>query len=127
MIVPLDDTIECCVYTGKATPDAVETLLSRRFSSAPRDDFIEVGSHLIEVRRSEEKWAEEEQVVFMQWPVYVELYGDPDDPSGVTDLTATVLRTLWEHGYPAVAACDFEHELPWSGGIQSPVMPPEHF
>lgn len=127
MIVSLDDTINCCVYTGKATPEAVESLLSRHFSFVPRKDLMKVGSHMVEVRRSDEKWAEEEQVVFMQWPVHVELYGDHDDPSGFTELTATVLKLLWGQGYPAVAACDFEDELPWSGGGKSPVMPSERF
>ncbi len=105
----------------------MENLLTRRLSHVPHKHYMKVGNHMVEVRRSDEKWAEEEQVVFMQWPVHVELYGDHDDPQGFTELTATVLRLLWAHGYSAVAACDFEHELPWSGGIQSPVMPPERF
>ena len=31
-------------------------------------------------------------------------------------LVEQILECLWEHGYAAVAACDFEDELPRHGG-----------
>lgn len=56
---------------------------------------------------------------FLRWPVMVE--AEPDDPDDERAIVATmrrVLTALWDAGYPAVAACDFEDELPWGGGIR---------
>ena len=126
MISP-DDSIFCRIYTGRTTNKDVASLLSLHFSFEPRGRFMKVGNHEIEVRRSDEKWSEDEQDEFTKWPVHVELAGDPDEPADFVDLTATVLRLLWGQGFPSVAACDFEDELPWAGGIRHPEIPPQGF
>ncbi|GAA2923506.1 RHS repeat-associated core domain-containing protein [Streptomyces enissocaesilis] len=55
---------------------------------------------------------------FVLWPTTIELEGD----SGVlvermVETVSLVLSTLWREGVDAVAACEFENELPFSGGI----------
>lgn len=64
---------------------------------------------------------------FVYWPTLMELDTEPDTESGtveasaaqrMVDTAAALIRTFWEDGYPAVAAADFEDELPWKGGIQ---------
>lgn len=40
-----------------------------------------------------------------------------DGAVAMVDLTARVLTHLWPGGFPTVAACDYEDELPWRGGI----------
>ncbi|MFI9815733.1 hypothetical protein [Saccharothrix variisporea] len=55
---------------------------------------------------------------FILWPVWVELGGDGDeDPGAMVELASAIMRAFWDRGHPAVAACDFEDELPWEGGI----------
>ena len=38
-------------------------------------------------------------------------------------LVARLLRLLWDNGIPAVAACDYEDELPERGGYKSRAIP----
>jgi hypothetical protein len=56
---------------------------------------------------------------FLRWPVVIEV--ERAESAGDSAIVATVSRILtmlWGAGQPAVAACDYEDELPWSGGIQ---------
>jgi hypothetical protein len=56
---------------------------------------------------------------FVWWPVLVELEAAAEGGERVMMATASrILQALWDAGHSAVAACDFEDELPWSGGIQ---------
>jgi hypothetical protein len=56
---------------------------------------------------------------FVLWPVLVEVGpADPDDERAIVAMMQRILPALWDAGYPAVAACDFEDELPWDGGIR---------
>jgi hypothetical protein len=64
---------------------------------------------------------------FVYWPTLIELDTEPDPEPGTVeanaaqrmiDIATTLIRAFWEDGYPAVAAADFEDELPWNGGIQ---------
>lgn len=56
---------------------------------------------------------------FLRWPTLVELYVDEEEGQrAIVSVAAQLLRQLWDAGMPAVAACDFEDELPWAGGIQ---------
>jgi hypothetical protein len=54
---------------------------------------------------------------FVRWPVTVEVSAEGADRSTLVDTVARILTALWGSGQPAVAACDFEAELPWAGGI----------
>jgi hypothetical protein len=38
-------------------------------------------------------------------------------------LVTSVLRLLWSRGLPAVAACDYEKDLPAGGGYNNPSVP----
>jgi hypothetical protein len=54
---------------------------------------------------------------FVGWPIKVELHPHPATPPQQTvALTAKLLTELWNHGYDAIAACDYEQELPDEGG-----------
>ena len=60
---------------------------------------------------------------FVYWPTLIELDADSGMLEGnvaqrMVDTASALIRTFWEDGYPAVAAADFEDELPWNGGIQ---------
>jgi hypothetical protein len=53
---------------------------------------------------------------FLGWPLLVELEEEGAD-SDIVGIAASVIRALWASGHNAVAACDFEGDLPWKGGI----------
>jgi hypothetical protein len=56
---------------------------------------------------------------FVRWPVLIEAEAeDPSSRNPMVEVVARMLEALWKAGNPAVAACDFEDELPWAGGIR---------
>lgn len=38
-------------------------------------------------------------------------------------LVSIILQSLWDKGIPAVASCDYENKLPFSGGYNQPQLP----
>ncbi|MEU5757010.1 hypothetical protein [Streptomyces sp. NPDC047829] len=61
---------------------------------------------------------------FLQWPTVLECEapaGAP--PEEVVQAVTAVLEALWRGGFKAVAACDFEDELPARGGIDKYSLP----
>ncbi|MFE5793250.1 hypothetical protein ACFQ8C_11845 [Streptomyces sp. NPDC056503] len=62
-------------------------------------------------------WARADAHDALRWPTVLEAEVSPGTaPAEVVEAVATLLRTLWSLGYKAVAACDFEDELPDAGG-----------
>jgi hypothetical protein len=56
---------------------------------------------------------------FVRWPLIIDV--EPDDTNAASTMSkvvATIITDLWNADIPTVAACDFEEELPWSGGIR---------
>ncbi|MBE3002349.1 hypothetical protein IDM40_27160 [Nocardiopsis sp. HNM0947] len=117
------------IYTGKSGEEDVKLILSRHFSVEFYLSSTFVHPFHIDVTDNDGyKWNKGKQDDFVYWPFLVDIWTQEDvTSSDYIPFTSGVLTLLWGQGLPAVAACDFEHELPWSGGIQSPVMPPEHF
>ena len=91
------------------------TLLNGKFTR--RSMFL--ASLVVDVRRnSDAAGTADPGDDFVRWPVWVELEAAAEDSERVMGVTAAkVLQALWDVGCSAVAACDFEDELPWSGGI----------
>ncbi|WP_149553079.1 hypothetical protein [Streptomyces marokkonensis] len=54
---------------------------------------------------------------FLQWPTVLECEATAGTPAEVVQAVAVVLEALWRGGFKALAACDFEDELPARGGI----------
>ncbi|WP_212728970.1 hypothetical protein [Streptomyces sp. V17-9] len=54
---------------------------------------------------------------FLQWPTVLECEAHAGTPDEVVQAITAVLEALWRGGFKAVAACDFEDELPARGGI----------
>lgn len=54
---------------------------------------------------------------FLQWPTVLECEAPAGTPDEVVQAVTAVLEALWHGGFKAVAACDFEDELPARGGI----------
>ena len=75
---------------------------------------IELPGAVVEVLRNPDA-SQGDETDFLFWPVLVEV--DSDGAPAVVELATTILTQLWNHGFPTVAACDYEDELPWRGGI----------
>ncbi|MEW2181546.1 hypothetical protein AB0890_35170 [Streptomyces sp. NPDC005406] len=54
---------------------------------------------------------------FLEWPTVLECEAHGGAPAEVVQAVAAVLEALWRDGFKALAACDFEDELPARGGI----------
>jgi hypothetical protein len=55
---------------------------------------------------------------FLEWPTVLECEAPAGvPPAEVVAAVAAVLETLWRGGFKAVAACDFEDDLPACGGL----------
>lgn len=116
-------------YIGESRKEDVKRILSRHFDVEFYLSSTTVHPYQIYVTGNDDyKWNKDKQDDFLFWPVLVDIWTEEDvKPSDYISFTSSVLTLLWNNGLPAVVACDFEEELPWSGGGKSPVMPPERF
>ena len=63
---------------------------------------------------------------FVNFPYYLDIFPTPPartNRSGYVEAVGKLLEGLWGLGYDAVAACDFEDELPRFGGYNSEERP----
>ncbi|MFD4906432.1 hypothetical protein [Kitasatospora purpeofusca] len=96
----------------RATRVVLEAAIGKRFV----DGESVLAEAVVEVRRNEDAVAGAADFLF--WPVTVEVDFPPGSaPGGAVALVTRMLLALHGAGRPAVAACDFEDELPWRGGI----------
>ncbi len=112
----------CKIFVRDAETEGVKRGLSTVFGSGFARNDMELADLRIEVRRNPDHGDSRVPTdEFVGWPVQVELEATAPDagPAMVTTATA-VLEHLWATGHDAIAACDYEDELPWSGGIQRP-------
>jgi hypothetical protein len=102
-----DDLIDCDVY-AETTRDRDELA-----------DWLEreLGTRFYIDRRDER-----DPVLAREFPSGF-LYFSYVIEAGPQPLVARLLRLLWDAGIPAVAACDYEHELPEAGGYKSRAIP----
>lgn len=94
----------------------MESLFEGRF----RRNTMDLDQVVVEVRDNPDSTdAGKNGDNFVLWPVLVELdaEGKPEGSDIVAETTRT-LTSLWDSGYRAVAACDFEDRLPRNGGIR---------
>lgn len=61
---------------------------------------------------------------FLYFRYFMEFYALPGSASEARiALVTTVLQGLWSRGLPAVAACNYEDQLPYKGGYKSHSIP----
>jgi len=60
---------------------------------------------------------------FIYFRYYIDLYIDDSAKIDRAEVVSNVLEGLWDWGFPAVAACDYEERLPHSGGYRSRAVP----
>ncbi|MEU6176089.1 hypothetical protein ABZ832_29795 [Streptantibioticus parmotrematis] len=110
----------CKTFVEQGTTASVMATLAATLKGAFSRHSMTVGGLVVEVRRNSD--APLDIPVgddFVQWPVLVEVDAEENqDRDLMVETVGTILRTLWESGNRAICACDFEDELPWSGGIE---------
>lgn len=117
----MNDTYAYCkIFVRDIDLDTTKETVTRLFGGQFQRHSMNHGQLVLEVRRNPDASTDERlSNDFVLWPVTVEVDAeDETDSQVVVDTTSRLLRALWDSDHPAVAACDYETELPWSGGIQ---------
>lgn len=112
----------CVIFVRATEPETVRQGLTKALGHAFERDVVALPELEVEVRRNPDFGSPlTTPDRFVVWPVQVELEATSSDagPAMVATTTA-VLQHLWSAGHDAIAACDYEDELPWSGGIRRP-------
>jgi hypothetical protein len=108
----------CKIFVKHDEPSTMLARLAAVFGVTPERRSLPVPGLILDVRPNPDgdPAAGDD---FVRWPVTVEAEADdPDSPAVVVPTVSQILTDLWGADIPAVAACDFEDELPWQGGIQ---------
>ncbi|MGW3346312.1 hypothetical protein ACWDA3_23635 [Nonomuraea rubra] len=80
---------------------------------------MDLADLVVEVRRNPDAHIDTTAVAeFLSWPFLIELEEENGATSAMVESVSAIIRTLWAAGHKAVAASDFEDELPWKGGIE---------
>ncbi|MEV7755661.1 hypothetical protein [Streptomyces griseofuscus] len=105
---------DCQIYLRGGNREFVIALVAAALG-APADDHytIRSGRMVFEIRPNPDNGLAED---FIGWPFTIE--AEADDPGPLlVEAVSRVLKAVWNHGFDAVAACDFEDELPDLGGL----------
>lgn len=107
----------CELFVQTADRSAVVALVGRLPGAAVDGDRVEVAGMTWDVRRHSD-WDASEAGSWLLWPTIVDVQSRPARPHAVVELVSEFLRASWAARIGVVAACKFEDELPWSGGIE---------
>jgi hypothetical protein len=114
---PLDELLH--LLSPALAPEHVSKVAGVRTVHGPQGD--------LELRKNEE--ADRSRAGrfpdgFLHFAYALELYFSPlTRHQERIDLTANLLNLLWSKGLPAVAACDYENDLPHGGGYKNHTVP----
>ena len=107
----------CKLFVRDSDRQRVLDLVASTLSATVNRYTAAVGGLLLDVRRNGDSDSARTDD-FLFWPIVVEVNAESTlDDKGVVDAISKLLRTAWGANMPTVAACPFESELPWSGGI----------
>ncbi|HEV3261347.1 MAG TPA: hypothetical protein VG013_31130 [Gemmataceae bacterium] len=124
--------LDCKIHVEAPwTPEAIAGLLSRalggQVSVSPSAQVVLLPSAEIEIRENEDadsRRAADFPDGFLYFRYILEVYPVPTSSrQDRVSLAARVLELCWSQGWPAVAACDYESELPQRGGYNNPAVP----
>jgi hypothetical protein len=117
---PVSKYSYCKIFVDGMTPEGIKPLLAGLLGGTFERHAMTLGDLEMEVRpNSDQRCAETSADDFAWWPAQVEI--EPLNPSGrgsIKEIVTRILEALWAAKARAVAACDFENELPWNGGIE---------
>lgn len=105
----------CKLYVSSSDRSAVMTFLANELGVEPSGYFAVRGSLSFDVLRNPDADGPDD---FIFWPTLIEVTNDSGSKDEIVSALSKLLRSAWANGMPIVAACPFERQLPWSGGVQ---------
>ena len=104
---------DCFIYVRGADDRAALCELLQRFLGATAELWtLTLTGFEIDIRKNKRRQPQPEDD-FVNWPTMVEVYADASTSDReMVDLTSRLMVFLRSSGFPNVAACDFEDELP---------------
>lgn len=111
-----DETYRFCkIFLDAAEADAVVDLLTGLLDGPFPHRVLTLPDAVVEVLGNPDTGAADD---FIGWPTLVEIEAaDEAANASVVALTASIVTATWDAGIRSVAACDYEDELPWRGGL----------
>jgi hypothetical protein len=108
----------CVMYVRDTSPEQAQDLLAQLLGAKVEGQTLYLPALSMDVRTNPDVDPGVRDD-FVRWPVLIEAEAeDASSRNPMVEVVARMLEALWEAGNPAVAACDFEDELPWAGGIR---------
>lgn len=111
----MDDSEFCKIFV-KADTSAVMTMLTNLLGAPFHRRSMSLPGLVLDVLPNPD--TDPTSGDFLRWPTQVELETtDSAAHQTLVETTRRIITTAWNTDTPAVAACDFEDQLPWNGGI----------
>jgi hypothetical protein len=104
----------CGLYLRGLAKDAAVDLVAQATATALDGTVAHLDGLEIEVLRNPGFVPDVED--FPAWPIKIEVIKQEATPSQAVDTVSKLLTFAWQAGYEAIAACDYEDELPAGGG-----------
>jgi hypothetical protein len=104
----------CGLYLRGLSRETAIELVARATGAAGEGKFLSIDGIGVEILRN--PGSTDDAADFVAWPVKVEIERGRATAPGVVATVAKILTAAWQAGYDAVAACDYEDELPDRGG-----------
>ena len=104
----------CRIFLRGGSRPVLTELVAAVLGTQPDDHYtIRQGRTELEIRPNPDAGLADD---FIGWPFNIEAESDEPGPA-LVEAVSLILRAAWNCGLDAVAACDFEDELPDLGGI----------
>jgi hypothetical protein len=112
-----DEKYEFCkIFVRTAEPPAVAGRLAELLGVQPQRRAFALPDAIVDVLKNPDVGGADD---FIGWPTIVEVEAEPQaSDRSIVALTSRIIESLWDSGWAAVAACDYETELPWKGGLE---------
>ncbi|RGD56695.1 hypothetical protein DR950_01820 [Kitasatospora xanthocidica] len=105
-----EDNDYCAVFVQGASRQDVTGLVAAALG-VPADEYtVRFGDLELDIQPNPDAGLADE---FVGWPLKIDVEGRR---ATMVDAVSRFLTAAWDAGYQAVAACDFESELPELGG-----------
>jgi hypothetical protein len=117
----MSDRYEYCkVFVARMSNDHAKAVITALLDEPFARNSIELPELAVDVRTNPDSLPPPDiGDDFVRWPLLVELERTAGTGgAAMVDTTSRILEALWAAGGSAVAACDFEDELPHAGGIR---------
>jgi hypothetical protein len=113
VIVPAEPYAYATAYLRTRDRSRVEGLVTRVTSEGQGASFVS-----FDVHPSDDSHVSTDDPDFVRWPLLIDVEATSvESRATVVQCLTRFLTLAWAEDLPTVVACDFEDELPWSGGI----------